>query len=268
MECNKLKGEIMSEVPNPYFSKVIDKGLRILSLFNPDCISLSLKEISLKTGINSSSTFRFVDTFVQLGYLKKDSHTKKIKLGPKALTLAHNFIKSFDLLQILIPILDEAYATYNVSFDSGLLEEDVLLSIYHRFAKDTLIFKLPMLVKEIHSTALGKAILAHLPEDEILAIIDRIDLVQRTKNTLTDKDDLLSDLRKTRSRGYALSNEEFLPGFISIAAPFFNLYENRPIGAISFDFSTIQLSIETIEKDYARILVDLGEKISKVMPFE
>jgi IclR family pca regulon transcriptional regulator len=258
----------MREIQNPYFSKVIDKGLRILSLFNPDCVSLSLKEISLKTGINSSSTFRFVDTLVQLGYLRKDSRTKEIKLGPKALTLAHNFIKSFDLLQILIPILDEAYDTYNVSIDSGLLEEDVLLSIYHRVVKDTLTFKLPMVVKEVHSTALGKAILAHLPEDEISAIIDRMDLVQRTKNTLSDKNDLMADLKKTKSRGYALSNEEFLPGFISIAAPFFNLYENRPIGAISFDFSTIQHSLKAIEKDYARIVLDLGKKISQVMPYE
>jgi DNA-binding IclR family transcriptional regulator len=125
-----------------------------------------------------------------------------------------------------------------------------------------------MSVKEIHCTALGKAIIAHLPEDEMLAIIERMDLVQRTKNSFTNKHDLMVDLRKTRKRGYSLTNEEFIPGFISIAAPFFNLDKNRPKGAISLDFSTIQHSLKTIEKEYAKVVTELGKKISMVMPFE
>jgi IclR family pca regulon transcriptional regulator len=250
---------------NQYFSKIIDKGIRILSLFNPDCIGLSLKEISQKTGINITSTYRFVDTYIQLGYLKKDSRAKLIKLGPKALTLAHNFIRSFDLRQIVTPFLDEVYDTYNISIESALLEGDTLLTIYQRSAKDTLSFHLPSIVKEIHCTALGKAILAHLPEDEVLTIINRINLVARTKNSLTDKNSLLADLKKTRERGYSLANEEFILGYISISSPFSNIHNNRPVGAVAFDFPTVGHSLESIESEYARISIDISKEISNVV---
>jgi len=64
------------------FSKIIDKGLNILDLFRPEATSLSLKEIAEATGINRTSSFRFVDTLVQLGYPRKDPRLKLIKPGP------------------------------------------------------------------------------------------------------------------------------------------------------------------------------------------
>ena len=66
-----------------YFSKTIEKGLLILSLFDRDHSKRSLSEISHITGINKTSVFRFVNTLVELGYLRKNSSSRLIRLGPK-----------------------------------------------------------------------------------------------------------------------------------------------------------------------------------------
>ncbi|MEN6310143.1 MAG: helix-turn-helix domain-containing protein, partial [Acidobacteriota bacterium] len=129
---------------NPYFSKIIDKGLRILSLFTPETSSLSLKDIALKTRINPTSTFRFVETLIQLGYVKKDPRTKLLKLGPMALALSHNIIKSFDMLQIVKPHIDETFEKLNITIDSAIVDEERLVLLYRREAKDTLTFALPL----------------------------------------------------------------------------------------------------------------------------
>ena len=149
---------------DPYFSKVIEKGLRILVLFTPETPKLSLKDIVLRTRINPTSTFRFVETLIQLGYLVKDRETKLVKLGPMALALSHNIIKSFDLLQIVKPHIDEAFARSKVTIDSALVEENRLVLLYRREAKDTLTLTLPLVSTQLHCSALGKAYLSALPE--------------------------------------------------------------------------------------------------------
>ena len=143
---------------NPYFSKVIEKSLRILNLFTPETTSLSLKDITLKTRINSTSTFRFVETFIQLGYLKKDPKSKLIKLGPMALALGYNVIESFDMLRIVKPYIDEAFETFNITIDSGIVEDGKLVNLYRREAKDTLVFKMPLLDPRPLLHRLGKGL--------------------------------------------------------------------------------------------------------------
>ncbi len=258
--------KVMRKPQNPYFSKTIEKGLKILNLFNQNRTSLTLKEISQDVDINKTSAFRFANTLIQLGYLRKDPKTRLLKLGPKALFLSHSLMKSFDLLQIIKPFIDDAYKRYNNTIDSALLDGNTILILYRREAKDTLTFRLPPVTTALYCTALGKAALAHIPENEILAIIEQIDFIKKTKNSLVNKEALMTDLKKTRKRGYSLNNEEYVLGLISIGAPLLNMEANRAIGAISFDFSTAQYSLNTIERKYAKTIVKLAKDISAMIP--
>jgi IclR family pca regulon transcriptional regulator len=250
----------------PYFSKVIEKGLRILNLFSPVSPSLSLKDITSKTGINPASTFRFVETLIQLGYLKKDPRTKLIKLGPMALAFSHNVIASFDLLQIIKPFIDEAFENFNVTIDSGVIEDDRPVILYRREAKDTLVFKMPVAAAGImHCTALTKAILAWLPEDSLSRALDSMTFIRRTPHTLTSPAALRTDLLKTRERGYSINNEEFVVGLISLGAPLI-ARDGTVIGAVSFDVSTVQYAVEEAEKRFTPALLRLVQDIRPMLP--
>jgi DNA-binding IclR family transcriptional regulator len=250
---------------NPYFCRIIEKGLRILNLFTPETTSLSLKDITLKTHVNPTSTFRFVETLIQLGYLKKDSKTKLIKLGPMALALSHNIIKSFDILQIIKPYIDEAFEKLNVTIDSAVVEEQRLVLLYRREAKDTLTFALPMLSPHIHCSALGKAYLSGLPEDALSHILDSLTLTRRTPYSLSNRAAVRADLRKTRERGYAVNNEEYVLGLISIGAPLINK-DGAVLGAVSFDVSTVQFTLEEAEKRFSPAVLRLVKDIQPMLP--
>lgn len=71
----------------------------------------------------------------------------------------------------------------------------------------------------IHSTALGKAILAHLDEESVREILDEQGLPTKTENTITDRATLFAELETTRDRGYAIDDEENVSGLRCIAAP-------------------------------------------------
>jgi DNA-binding IclR family transcriptional regulator len=250
---------------NPYFSKIIDKGLRILALFTPETTSLTLKDITLRTRINPTSTFRFVETLIQLGYLNKDPRTKFIKLGPMALALSHNIIRSFDLLQIIKPFIDEAFARFNVSIDSAIIKEQRIVLLYRREAKDTLTFSLPLVSSHLHCSALGKAYLSALPKDELLRVLDDLTFARRTPKSLTGKSAVLADLSRSRERGYIVNDEEYVLGLISIGAPLVN-NAGEILGAVSFDVSTVQFTREEAEKRFAPAVQQLVKDIQPALP--
>jgi DNA-binding IclR family transcriptional regulator len=73
--------------------------------------------------------------------------------------------------------------------------------------------------EHMHSTALGKAILAHLPEERVHEIVDAHGLPQKTEFTITDREDLIDALETVRERGYAIDDEENVRGLRCLSAP-------------------------------------------------
>jgi IclR family pca regulon transcriptional regulator len=256
----------MVSQPNKYFLSTLEKGLRVLNLFNEDRSVLSLKEISKLVGTDKTSAYRLVNTLVQLGYLKKDPRSKLLRLGTQSFYMAQSFLLSFDLIQVIRPVIDDIFDDHNLTIDSALLDGDRLFAIYRRQARNTIEFRFPSPERELFNTALGKAVLAFLPQAELLQILGNKPLRRWTKNSITKKKELLTELEKTKERGYSLNNEEIIPGLIAIGAPLFNMKMSRVIGSISFDFVTSGHSVRSIERGYAQVILKWSKKISEMIP--
>ena len=71
----------------------------------------------------------------------------------------------------------------------------------------------------LHTKALGKAILANLPEDTVYNVIGQTDLQRKTSNTITDFNDLIGELDDIRAQGYAFEKSEWKEGLNAVAAP-------------------------------------------------
>jgi DNA-binding IclR family transcriptional regulator len=251
--------------PTAYFSNPFSKGLRILSLFLPEHNSLSLKEIAQTLNIDPSSAFRFCNTLVELNYLNKDPRTKLLTPGPKSYSLGLNLVKGFSLRQVIVPIIDEVNKQHGITIDVGILEGDILVQVYYRAAKDALTYPLPIVNAAIHCSSIGKAILANLPEKECLDILGRLDFVKKTDRSITDKHAFLAELENIRRLGYAVNNQEYILGQIVIGAPFFNQETGRPLGAVSFDFSIMGNTLESIKATYLDVLLKLAKDITAVV---
>jgi DNA-binding IclR family transcriptional regulator len=74
----------------------------------------------------------------------------------------------------------------------------------------------------LHQSASGKSILAHLSEERFEAILDQHGLPARTSNTITDPEELRSELAEIRDRGFAVARDEFVDGLNAVAAPAFS----------------------------------------------
>ena len=247
-----------------YFSTSLEKGLNILSLFSKETPRLTQTDISKALGLNMTSTYRYINTFVNLGYLEKDKKTKELRPGFRCLTFCSNLIRATDYLYLIERLVDKIFLQHNITIDVVFVVDDTLMRVYHREAEETLTYQLPDVAKNcLHNTSVGKAFLSTLSESELEQTIDQIYFHAKTQKTMTDKEQLLTEIEKTRNRGYAMNEEEYLPGLITIGAPLISPVTGEGIGAVSFDFSILQNSADKIEENFADLIIETAAAISE-----
>ena len=177
--------------------------MNILTLFNRDVPVLTQSEIAKILGLNMTSTYRYINTLVELGYLEKNAKTKEIRPALLSLALCTNLMGATDHLKMIKEVVDRIHRENNISIDVAFVLDDALVRIYHREAEETLTYRLPDVSKNcLHNTALGKAYLSSLSDERLAEKITPMVLAERTEKTITDKDRLLTEIRATRARQY------------------------------------------------------------------
>lgn len=101
----------------------------------------------------------------------------------------------------------------------------------------------------LHTTALGKAVLAHKPEAEVENVISKRGLPERTPHTITDSGALFEELQQIRDQGYASDENERIRGMSAYAAPIFD-HDGSVRSAISIAGPTRRLSESSVRKEY------------------
>ena len=159
-----------------------------------------------------------LNTLRELEYVVKDG--AEYKLGLRYLGLGER-------VRHRIPLYEAAHsAVQSLADDTGelvtLLVEEHGRGIYLDIGQGSSEIQYPALPgarTHLHCSAVGKAVLASLPEGAVDRIVDRHGLPAQTANTITDRDRLREALDATRERGLAFDMEEFREGMKSVGAP-------------------------------------------------
>lgn len=100
----------------------------------------------------------------------------------------------------------------------------------------------------LHNTALGKAILAYMPKRRVDEILNQHGLPQATRQTITERDELYSELEHIEERGYAYCNQERVEGLHCVAAPL-RSQKGTVLGAISVAGPSTRIRDERLEEE-------------------
>ena len=250
-----------------YFSKSLEKGLKILALFNGTTPTLTQSEIARTLGLNMTSTYRYINTLVEMGYLEKDAKTKTIRPSIHCLLMCINLMHAADNMKMIKEVINRINRERNISIDMAFGVEDSLVRIYHKEAEETLTYSLPEFSTNcLHNTALGKAYLSSLPDQLIADKIATLELLAKTARTIVDRDRLHQEIEKTKERGFAMAEEEYLPGVFAIAAPLYDPITGMGVGAVSFDFSVLQYSGAEIIATYGDLIKETAAILSELLP--
>ncbi|WP_327053870.1 IclR family transcriptional regulator [Halomicrococcus gelatinilyticus] len=202
--------------------------------------------------MSKSVVHNHLATLRKHGYVDRDGD--EYRLGMKFLDLGGYLRHNMKLYRVAKPEVDKmAEETGELA---NLLTEDNGCGVYLYRVKGEQAVDLDTYVgrrTNLHYTAQGKAILAHLPEERLEQVIEEKGLPKATNNTITDREALDQALADIRERGYAYHEEERLKGLRSIAAPIVT-DDGTVHGSISISGPANRMRGETVESEIPRLV--------------
>jgi DNA-binding IclR family transcriptional regulator len=246
------------------FLKTLARGFRVLAYFTPERPEASLSELAEALEVDSSTASRFTYTLEKLGYLERDEQSKLYQVSPKIFALTVSLSGPRNIRKVSLPFMEELRDTTGETVVLGVRDGAEIVVIEVVETRHALVprgwvgGRVP-----IYCSAIGKALLVHLPQGELKRLLDTVSLVAHTEQTIVNRFNLLKDLDLTRERGWSLNNEEYTRGIVSVGAP---IYSGRraPSGAICVDVPTARIPDKEYIHQLAAEVKQTAEAISNL----
>jgi IclR family KDG regulon transcriptional repressor len=217
-----------------YSVDAVSKAFDILQVFiDSKKESLALGEITTLVKLNKNAVFRLLFTMAEKGFLKKDEENGRYSLSPKCIELARVARLANDLRTVALAYMRRLREQFEDTVNLAILEHGQIR--YIEVLESSQRFKIvanPGERDPVHCTALGKAMLAHLPEHEVKTILELRGMTKFTGTTITTQSRLIEELAKVRRRGYAINDGEMVEASRCVAVPILNT-SKEPVAAIS-----------------------------------
>jgi IclR family pca regulon transcriptional regulator len=249
----------------PRYSQSLERGLAILSCFTPKRPVLGIADIADELGMSRSTTHRYVITLLALGYLEQGA-SRKYRLGLRVTDLGMSALNSTGLREHAHPYLEELRQRTSYTVSLAVLDGPEILYIdrVRSFRRGqgqvngdvTTGSRLPA-----HSTAMGKLLLANLPEADQRELIASMKLTKSAPNTISGKKALRDELDEVLDANFAVDDEELARDLYSIAAPVRN--DRRDVvAAVDIAAPSAMISLGELVDALGPHLISTADRIS------
>jgi len=215
-------------------TRTLSRGLDVLeALARANGHGLGPSAIGQRVGLDKATVTRLLRTLVKAGYVTQDATTRCYRLTGKVLWLAHCVTVSLDLRSVARPHLTALRDELGETVHLGVMEDLRVVYVDKLEAENSI-----QLVSAIgqtmplHSTSLGKAMLAALPDEEREEKYVRMEFSRRTDGTIRDLATFREEILRTQLRGYSTDDRENEPFGACVGAAIVGA-DGRPVGAIS-----------------------------------
>ncbi len=235
-----------------------EKTLRILEAIH-ELGGVGVTELAKYLDMSKATVHHHLSTLEQNEYVVNDGST--YRTGLKLLEMGERARRQSGLFEIAKPDVNElAEQTGELA---NLMIEEHGRGVYVHIASGEQAIRLDTRVgtrQYLHTSALGKAILAHMPEERFEAVIDRHGLPAQTPNTVTEKEVLEEELDEIRKRGVAFDGEERAEGIRCVAAPITD-NQNQLVGAVSVSAPSARMKHDRFRNKVPELVRDTATVI-------
>jgi len=244
--------------------KSLEKIIKILDYLSDVERDAGITELSLKLNLPKSTVHRILKNLSRYSVVEKENDTSRYKIGLRLLKYSNSLLRSFDLRQIVKPILKKVCnETQETTFltvwrnNQGLCID----SISSSRSTNTHLFVEIGREMPFHCTASSEVLLANQPIEDIKRVISNKNFLRYTPNTITDHEKLLIHLFDIKNKGFAVCDEELEEGIKAIAAPIKNI-KGKTIASITITGLAKRMSSDNIKKRLIKIVTNSAREIS------
>lgn len=228
----------------------IPTNLRVLMLLEEVAnsgVPITPTEVNNRIGLPKPTVHRLFATMEREGFLQRDIDGKSYSPGPRLRKFSINVLSSLRIrtarVAVLTALAEEVGETCNIATP----DRDSMIYLDRVETKWPLRIQLPVGTKvPFHCTASGKMYLSTLRPSHLRTFIQSARLAEQTKYTITDADDLTTEIKKVQARGFSTDNEEFLEGMVAVAVPISDA-RGRLLATLSVHAPTQRISLEELK---------------------
>jgi len=200
------------------FSEALSRGIEIITAFGADGAALSLSDVARSVDLPRATVRRALLTLVHLGYAVENG--RQFSLTPRVLRLAAAYLGASHAAKILQPRCEQLAAEYQETFSVAALDgEDAVMIAYATPRRMYLDARGIGLRLPAFCSAVGRVLLAGLPDAQRAAFLASLQPRALTPRTITDKQELAKILTRVGTVGFAIAEAEAESGFRSLAVP-------------------------------------------------
>lgn len=222
--------------------------------------SCGVTELADKLGIPKSTVYKHLQTLSNIGYVRADNGT--YQLGLKFLEHG-GWIRDRCRIYVYGRSKVESLAnTVNEMVVLSIRDEDRGVFLFNSNDQYNLQESIPLGKRfYLHQTAAGKAMLAALDDEPRRRLLNQIEFPPSTAATITDREELITEIETVQQQGFALNHGERDPEIQAVAAPVYD-YETDRVGAISISTPTESPNRDALDNRYADDVKRVASKLS------
>ena len=201
-------------------SQSLERGLDILEMIAGEGADVGVRELARRSSLSPTIVQRLISSLASRGYIEKNSENSRYRLGHRSLALGASGEGAFDYVVAARRELERLAHEHHLNGFVSVLRDGRAIYLLAVQADGPVAIKVnPGSEMPLHSTSAGKVLLASLADSEGRKLLGARKLAAITPHTITDPAALMASLAKVRRQGFAVVNEENIPGVLSVGAP-------------------------------------------------
>ncbi len=244
----------------------VDRAARLLEALFIAPEGKRLAELSQEVSLHKTTVLRLLRTLVSLGLVQRDPRTDQYRFEPLRWIAIGSFMRETlertDLIQRVLDNLVEATNSTVVVVVPDFERRHAILAISSEPRTPVRLEAGDLPRVPIHTTAPGKVLLAHLPDDALQRILDQ-PLPKVTKYTIDNPEVLRREIETIRERGYAISSQEQVLGVSGLGAAILD-HRGWAVGAVGIAALKDRLSEQQIS-EWVPLLLRARDQITNLL---
>ncbi len=232
---------------SPYKIQVLDRAVSIINAIAESRPDAGLAELAETAQLHKSTAHRILMILEGHRIVDRDPQTGRYRLGLRLFELGTIAVGSFNIRERARRHLERLLYEVDETVHLCVLDGGEVLYL-DKFEPSRSVRMASRIGRRnpAHCTAVGKAMLAWLPERETDEILRKHGLQRLTQNTITTPAELKVELKRIRKRGYSIDNEEVEEGVRCVGAAILD-HVGRPLAAISVSAPSFRMAMEKVE---------------------
>jgi DNA-binding IclR family transcriptional regulator len=231
---------------DPYQLQSLDRAVAVLDLLGESEGPLGLADVCERMDLHKSTAHRALMVLERCGLIERTPENR-FRLGLKLYELGTRAVEQIDLRARVHPWFRRLSAQVGETVHLGVLQKTSVVYLDKVEPSNRRVWLSSRIgtSNPVYCTAMGKAMMAFLPEEMQAEIMGKIRFVRYTHRTLMTPEALMRSLERVRRRGYAIDDEEVEEGVRCIGAPILN-ETGHPMAAVSVSGPTSRITQQSV----------------------